>query len=109
MALVTGNITAVRGLTTDTAGPPIIAQRKRDETGAMQAKCIVGSGTVALQGRLSDQFSFMDLTDGGAEFVLTAGDEKIFADLPILPQVRARVTSVDASGLGTGFYIYVMQ
>lgn len=109
MALVTASILAIRGLTTNTNGTTIIAQRKRDETGAMQAKCIVGSGTVALQGRLSDQFSFMDLTDGGSEFVLSAGDEKIFADLPILPQVRARVTSVDASGLGTGFYIYVMQ
>ena len=109
MALVTQNIYAPRGLATNTNGPTIFTQRKRDETGAMQVRCTAGSGEVAFQGRLSDRFSFMDLTDGGAEFVFSSGDQKIFADLPILPQVRARVTSVDASGLGTGFFIYVMQ
>ena len=104
MALVSINY-ARAGITGSFNGATLICQRKRDETGAVQAKCTAGTADVVFQGRLSDQFSFMDITDGSAEYSISSGQQKIFADLPILPQVRTRVENSVSSTI----IMYVMQ
>ena len=104
MALVSINY-ARAGITGSFNGATLICQRKRDETGAVQAKCTAGTADVVFQGRLSDQFSFMDITDGSAQYSISSGEQKIFADLPILPQVRTRVENASASTV----IMYVMQ
>ena len=104
MALVSANF-ARAGITGTSDGVTLICQRKRDETGAVQAKCIAGTADVVFQGRLSDQFSFMDITDGSAEYSISSGQQKIFADLPILPQVRTRIENAVSATV----IMYVMQ
>ena len=104
MALVSANF-ARAGITGASNGVTLICQRKRDETGAVQAKCTAGTADVVFQGRLSDQFSFMDITDGSAQYSISSGEQKIFADLPILPQVRTRIENAVSATV----IMYVMQ
>jgi hypothetical protein len=81
----------------------------RDESGAMQVQLSGGTMTRVLwQARLSAEFSWITLwsssADGGFSS-LTAGDEFLAVELPVMPWIRCRV--VGASG--ASFNIYYME
>lgn len=104
MALVSLNFSR-GGISGESFGAVVQPRMIKDESGAMQVQCTAGSATVVLQGRLTPDFSWMDITDGSSAYQITSGESKIFDDLPLVPFVRTGIKSA-TSCTAT---IYLMQ